>query len=242
MPRTPFLHPDEYFASRRPDHDLARAALVVCIVAVATTAAVGAVGWAFTQQLDVMIPVDNPAHTPDWACENYEEMEVSSPAGCADDVPETTQVNLGDRVWEEFRGYLPFVFVGVFAAWLGAAVLAHLVTAVAGGEGSFAGTLAVSGWAAGPNLLQVVLGGAVAVDRIRALSLSSDPDVAVQQLQSVATFGDGLPTIAILLLVTVWKAFVWAAGLRRARNVTPDAARAIAAVAAAVAFFSGLAS
>ncbi|MFC6725846.1 hypothetical protein ACFQE1_16030, partial [Halobium palmae] len=81
-----------------------------------------------------------------------------------------------------------------------------------------------------------------AVDRVRSLSLSSDPGVAAEQLQAVATFGDGPAMVVLLLVVTVWKAFVWAAGLRSARNVSPDASRAIATAAAVVAFLGGVAS
>jgi hypothetical protein len=163
VPRTPLLHPDEYFEKHPPEHDLARATGVVLLVAIVATAAAGVIGWTFAQALDVMVTVENPAHTPEWACENFADSGLSTPEGCGADVSATTQVNLGEQVWERFRGYLPLVFVATFAAWVVAAVLVHAATAFAdGAEGPFTATLAVSGWAAAPNLLQAVVGTAVA--------------------------------------------------------------------------------
>jgi hypothetical protein len=45
MVPTPLLRPDEFFEDRAPDLNLGRAALVVLLVALVSTAAVGAFGW-----------------------------------------------------------------------------------------------------------------------------------------------------------------------------------------------------
>ncbi|MFC4358555.1 Yip1 family protein [Halobium salinum] len=243
MPRTPLLHPGEYFAERPPEDDLLRAAAVVLLVALATTAAAAVVGLTFAERLDFMVTVDNPAHTPEHMCDAFATSEMSTPSGCGEDVPETTQVNFGQKVWEEFRGFLPLVFVVTVVAWVGAAVLAHAATAFAdGASGSFAGTLAVSGWAAGPNLLQVALGTGFVYLRLQSLTVPSDPAAAVAKLETLATFGSGLPMVAVLLVVTAWKAVVWSVGLRRARDISADASWTIAGVAAALAFLGGLAN
>lgn len=231
MPRTPLLHPDEYFERSPPAREFGLALAIAVAVALATTAGVGVVGWAFAGKLDVQVTVDNPAHAPDWACDD-EFSDIPTPEGCAPDVPETTQVNLGQQVWEEFTGYLPLVFVLGVLAWPVVAAVLHGLSALAGGEGSLAGTLTVAAWASVPELVRVVGASAYVVWRIQRITLPREPEAAVERLRTLTEFGTQAPVLVLGILVTAWQAYIWTHGLRHARSLSLGAAARVAGVAA----------
>ena len=238
MPRTPLLHPGAFFDERAPTLDVGRALVLGLLLALVTTAGAGLVGWAFVDALDVTVSVDNPAHTPDWVCEQQAEAftDMSTPSGCGDDVPETVERDLGELVWDEFVGLLPWVLLGALLAGLGTAVTFHVLTALAGGEGSFGDTLAVTAWGATPLVVQTVAGGGYTVFRIQRLALPNQPEAAVERLATLTTFGNRLPLVVLALVVTAWQVTIWTHGLRHARNVGFDAALAGAGLVGAVSF------
>lgn len=113
-PRTPLLRPKSYFESHDGSPPLKHAAL------------------------DATVEVENPDHTPEWACENFAESGMSTPSGCDPSVPETVERDLGSIVYEELSWLLwtPLFLVPVF--WAVHAPVLHAGGAVVGGEGAFA--------------------------------------------------------------------------------------------------------
>lgn len=243
MPRTPLLHPDAYFESRT-DFSVGTAVGIALLVALATTTGFGFVGWAVTQQLDVMVTVDNPNHTPDWVCEQQGEVftDMPTPEGCSDDVPETKQVNLGRQVWERLVGYLPAVFLTSLVGWVVVAACLHALSAAFDASGSFGRTLFVAAWGGVPLVFQVAGGGVYAAMRLRSMTFGNDPQVAVQQLQSLAAGSSGLVVTLLSLVVVAWQVVIWGYGLRDARDVDLGGGFVAAGAVGFVVFLLGLAS
>lgn len=232
MPRTPLLHPDAFF-EERPHLDVGTALVLGLLLALVTTAGVGVFGLVFTDALDATVAVDNPAHAPDWVCDMNTDSGVSTPSGCAEDIPETVDRELGALVWEEFVNLLPFVFVGALVAGLLTAVGLHLLSGLGDAQGSFGDTLAVTAWGATPLVVQTVGGVGYLSYRIRGLDLPSQPEAAIDQLATLSTFESQLPLLVLSLVVTAWQAYIWTYGLAHVRDVRFDTAALAAGVVGA---------
>ncbi|WP_224447607.1 Yip1 family protein [Haloprofundus salilacus] len=233
MPRTPLLHPDEYFRERTPGLGFGRALAVALVVALLTTAAIGFVGWQFSEALDTTVTVENENRPPDWVC----EQNGDDWPGC--DEPATREMNLGDELWDRFAGLLPLVFLLSLLGWVAVGVLLHLLSR-GGDRGTFGDTLAVAAWGGVPMLVQSVVGVVGAMRVIRETSFSQNPQTLVQQLQGLQSFLDWPVATALGLIVTGWQLFVWRAGLEHARGLDSDVALLVAGFVAFVTFVLGL--
>ena len=257
MVPTPLLRPDEFFAERAPGLSLARAGAVVLLVAVVTTAVVGAFGWTLSQRLTATTQIENDARPPDWVCESRAgaDGETETTAGTAGatptgsatettgfgvdgmmqeacDQPKQRTVVVGDLFWDAFSGRLPLVFVGVLFGWPLLAVGLHVASAVVGGRGSFLDTLAVAGWGMLPGVAQAVVGFALLYAALGSIDLAgSNPEVLATQIQSLSRRARG-DTALLSLAGSCWQGYVWAFGLKRARDLsTGEAALAGGGVA-----------
>jgi len=241
VPRTPLLHPDDYFEAHTPGHSIARTLALAVLVAAGTTAGVLAIGWVVTQSIDATVAVDNPAHTPDWVCEQQREAftDQPTPGGCAQSVPETVDRDLGDLVWDAFVDRMPLVFVAVFVAWVVVAGVLHALSALVGGEGSFADTLAVAAWGGVPTLLQVIAGLAEISLRLQSVSFGSNPEQVASEIQRLAATGHSLPWYLVVAVVALWQGYLFAFGLVHARDLDLDAAALVAGVLALASFLLG---
>ncbi|QCJ47471.1 Yip1 family protein [Haloprofundus sp. MHR1] len=233
MPRTPLLHPDEYFRERAPGLDFGYALVLAVVVALLTTAAVGFVGWQFSEALDTTITVENENRPPDWVCEDNGD----DWPGC--DEPETRELNLGDELWDRFVGLLPVVFFSSLLGWLVVGVFLHLLSR-GGGRGTFGDTLAVAAWGGVPMFVESAVGLVAASRVVRGTSFSQNPEVLLQQLQELQSFLDWPLTFAVGLVVAGWQLFVWRAGLEHARGLDSDAALGVAGLVAFVVFLLGV--
>lgn len=230
------VRPQAFFEERPPSRSLGAAAGVVVATALLTTAGVGAIGRMVTARIDATRTETVHEPLPDYHCEMLEESGTNNtPRGCTIDEPVTREVDVGAEVWEEFVGYLPFVFVVAIVAWLLVAVGLHVASALAGGDGSFAATLAVAGWATVPELIQIPVGLAGAYVRLEGESFTS-PEQLEQLVGSSADPTGVLLTAAVL----IWQAYIWTHGLRRARDLSVDEAAFAAGVVAVVSFLLSL--
>jgi hypothetical protein len=241
VPRTPLLHPDDYFESHTPGHSLGLTLALAFLVAAGSTAGVLGIGWVVTQSIDATVAVDNPAHTPDWVCEQQREAftDQPTPEGCAASVPETVERDMGDLVWDAFVDRTPLVFVAIFVVWVVVAGVLHALSAVFGGEGSFVDTLAVAAWGGVPTLAQMVAGLVEISLQIQSLTFGSNPQQVAAEIQRLAAGGHSLPWYLVAAVVALWQAYLFAFGLVHARDLDLDAAALVAGSLALLSFLLG---
>lgn len=241
MVLTPLLRPDEFFEDRAPDLNLARAALAVLLVALVSTAAVGAFGWLLSERITATTEVPNEERPPDWVCDDEADSEAEQmlQEGC--DQPKQKTVAVGDLLWDAFAERLPLVFVGAFIAWPMYAVGLHVLSALAGGKGSFLDTLAVAGWGMVPTMAQALVGLGLLYVALGSIDLAaSDPETLASQVQSLSGRVQGDNAI-ISLAAACWQGYVWTFGLKHARNLSTGGAAFAGGGVAMVAFLFGLA-
>lgn len=215
-PRTPLLRPGRYFAAHDGSPPLKHAALAVLVVAVATAGGAALIIDQLAAALDVPVTVDNPAYPGDMFCGENSAYD-DTPSGC--DEPKTVERELGALVAEEFS-WLPFATLLLVPVWwLFQATVLHLTSALADGEGSFDGTLAVAGWGMVPSLVRLVgVAGFIAVS-VQSITAPADPDGAVQALR-VAMTGVQPLSFGLAFLAAVWAGAIRTYGLADARDLS----------------------
>lgn len=220
-PRTPLLRPRAYFASHDDRPPLRHAAVAVAVVAVVAAGGMAVFLGEFAAALDVPVEVDNPAHTDETVCET--SAFTPTPSGCDSSVPETVERDLGAMVAEEFSWVPVAALVVVPAFWVVQAGVLHAGSAVVGGEGPFAGSLAVAGWGMVPGVARTVGVGAFVLHRLRATRVSGDPESAVAAVET-AVAGLGSVSLVAAVVVAVWAGAVRVYGLAAARDIEVGAA------------------
>lgn len=228
---TLLLRPGEFFEDRPPEQSLGGAAAVAVLVAFLTTVAVGLMGWFFASSIDATITRTIVEPWPESACAGFESMEGSSvPEQCTIDEPKTEEVDLGGLVWEAFLDRLPLVFLTPLLGWVLTGAALHVTSALFEGEGSFLGTLSVAGWSMVPQVVQLLGGGLLFYLTVGGTDFSSDPEVLRGQLEGLVNLGFGVPGAVLAIAVVVWQAYIWAHGLREARDLDPIDAIWVAAI------------
>lgn len=229
--------PHRYFEENAPSDSLGQAAVVVLFVAVVSSLAFLALGWVLSQQIDVTTTVTTMEPWSDARCAPFREMNSSSnvsslPEPCTIDEPRTKQVHLGQKAYSVFAERIPFVFFGVLLGWPLTAIGLHVLSAFSRSEGSFANTLAVAGVGMAPSVLQALAVTGTMAWKARSMTFGSDPATVANRLREIAESASDPVVIAAILAVAVWQAWIWAAGLERARNMDPGSAKAAAGVVA----------
>ncbi|WP_188975543.1 YIP1 family protein [Halocalculus aciditolerans] len=226
------VRPDAFF-ERDGAWSLGRAFGVVLAVSAVTTAAVAAMGWLFTSNIDATVTVTTMEPWSDATCESFAEMN-STPEPCTIDEPQTKQVSVGAKVWSAFVGRLPFVFVASLLGWVLVAAALHAATWLLGGEGSFAGTLTVAGWAVVPTIVQAAFALVGFTLLVRGTAFSNDPEVLVQQLRTLSSSTGNAWAAVGGLVAGVWQAYIWTHGLAHARSLRVSDAAVAAGIVAVV--------
>lgn len=210
--------PATFFDRRSPRRSLGSASGVVLAIALLTTTGVAAVGWQFATSIDATVTETVMEPWPAETCESFQEMN-HTPEPCTIDEPRTREVDVGAEIWQMLVGKLPLVFFGTLLGWVLIAAGLHVVSVMFDGEGSFGATLSVAGWAMVPQVVQLAVGLASASLLIHGTTFSSDPAALADQLERLASGSAGLAAAVATVVVTVWQAYIWAYGLRRARNL-----------------------
>lgn len=232
----PPLRPSRYFEERAPGLSLGRALVVVLLVAVVVTAAVGVVGNALAASTEGTVTETTMEPWSDEQCESFEQMNTThTPEPCAIDEPRTRERPVADVVRNAMGQVLPFVFAAVPVAWLLTAVGLHVVSAFAGGRGSFTETLAVAAWGMVPTAASaLVVTGVMYWDFRHTTIRASSPEAFQRQAEAFLASQPDLLFAAVNLLAVAWAAYVHFHGMRHARDLSRDDAAVTAGVVAVV--------
>ncbi|MWG35509.1 Yip1 family protein [Halomarina oriensis] len=226
----PLRRPDSYFQRHTPGLRLRRAMTVALLVALVATATIGVFGYTLAERAgDTTVTVDNENRPDEWVCEQHGD-DPDSPFADGCDQPAEREVRASSLVWDAVEGQLPLVFFASLSGWFFGGVGMHLLTALAGGEGSFGDSLAVAGWAQAATLPQFVVLGVVFFTFASGFDFGGGEAALRSQ---VATLRSDLQHPLVVLgavVTTVWQAAVYYHGMRHARNVSSDAALGIAVV------------
>lgn len=230
-------NPHRYFEEHPPAESIGQAAVIVFVVATLSSLAFLALGWVLSQQIDVTTTVTTMEPWSDARCEPFREMNNSSnvsslPEPCTIDEPRTKEVHLGEKAYSVFAERVPLVFFGILIGWPITAVGLHVLSALAESEGSFANTLAVAGVGMAPSVLQTFAVTGTMAWQAQSMTFGSDPTTVGNRLREMAEAGSHPVVIIAILVVAVWQAWIWAAGLERARNMHPGDAKFAAGVVA----------
>jgi hypothetical protein len=228
-PRTPLLHPDSYFGSKRAS--LLRASVVVFLVALVLTGSFLAMGAVFADRMDGTIEVDNPARPSDWVCEEHgDDPDSAFSAGC--DEPKTYEKRMGDVLVEAFTDRVDTLFFGTFLAWMFVAVVLYVLAKIVGGSGGFVETLAVAGWGMAPSVVGSVLAVVAVYFAVRSVEFGSDPETVARQVRQLADGGVGPASHLVSVGVAAWQGYVWAYGLSHVHDLSIRAAAGVAGLVA----------
>lgn len=236
--------PHRYFEENPPSESIGQAAVIVLLVAVISSVAFLGLGWFLSQQIDATTTVTTMEPWSDARCEPFREMNNSSnvsslPEPCTIDEPRTKEVHLGDKAYSVFAERIPLVFFGVLLGWPLTAVGLHVLSALSQSEGSFTNTLTVAGVGMAPSALQTLAVTGTMAWQVQSMTFGSDPATVANRLREIAGSATHPVVIIAILVVAVWQAWIWAAGLERARNMDPGSAKL---VAGAVALFGAISS
>lgn len=234
--------PHRYFEEHPPADSIGQAAVIVFLVAALSSLAFLALGWVLSQQIDVTTTVTTMEPWSDARCEPFREMNNSSnmsslPEPCTIDEPRTKEVHLGEKAYSVFAERVPLVFFGVLFGWPLTAVGLHVFSAFAESEGSFGNTLAVAGVGMAPSVLQTFAVTGTMAWQVQSMTFGSDPATVANRLREMAQAGTQSAVITAILVVAIWQAWIWAAGLERARSMDAGSAKL---AAGAVALFGAI--
>jgi hypothetical protein len=133
----------------------------------------------------------------------------------------------GDLLRGEAQSYAGWAFVVPFAVWLVLGGLVHLVARSVRGEGGFAETLAVTGWAFVPEFLRLGAG----LVAVRSAAARIDPDASLESFSetfvaALGSFETSLLAVAVVVLLCQWA--IITAGIEETHDL-PTLAAALAA-------------
>lgn len=229
--------PASFFEEHPPSQSIGPAVGVVLATASVVTLGIGATVRIITAQIDATRTETVAEPWPDSRCNAFEKGHpLGTPRNCEIEEPITREVDVGAEVWEGFVGELPGLFVNVIVGWVLLAVVLHVLSAFFGGEGSFLGTLAVTGWASILDTVPVVIGIVTVFVVLLNTSFTSDPDVLAEQFQQLASPIAGGIGLLVSAIVITWQAYIWTRGLQNARRLPSEEASATAGIVAFVQF------
>lgn len=219
------VHPTEYFERKEPAATLPVAAALVGLLALATVIATFVVGSMLAGAVDATVTMDNPERPPDWMCEDPNDAD-STPAGCGE--PKTVERDAGSLVYDATTEYAMMALFAPFLIWLVGGLVLNAAGRVAAGSPSVAGTFALAGWAALPELFRLAVGLAALRYALWNTTITS-VEQAPEALQAAMAPVEPVVTAATILTV-LWQWHLLSGGLA----VDADVPRRVAAVAVGV--------
>ena len=211
------VSPTAFFDERPPAETLPMAAGVVVLFALALVVAVFLVGSLLAGAIDATVTMDNPDRPSEHICEQYaDDPESMFGDGC--DEPATIERDAGVLVQEEVSRYLGYALVGPFVLWVVAAIVLFGAGRLVGGDPSFAGTIALSGWAALPELFRLAAGLVGLWVALKDVTIA-DPDRAVEVLEAALAPVEPLLLVASLLTLG-WQWYLLTGGMANEADIT----------------------
>lgn len=219
------LDPESFFEKHRPASTLPVAIALVVVLAVVAVAAVLLLGSMLAGAVEGTVTVDNPDRPPEPFC-NGDGPSTAFDGDC--DEPETIERDAGALVSEATTEYVGYALVMPFVMWILGGIVLFGAARLALGDPSIAGSFALAGWAALPELLRIVVGLAAlqyVLTDLTITDLENAPAVLESALAPIE------PALAVAtILVTLWQWHLLTGGLR----VDADLSRAAAATATGV--------
>ncbi|WP_440770971.1 YIP1 family protein [Natronorubrum sp. DTA28] len=215
------LSPASFFDERPPAETLPVAAGIVVLFALCFVGSILLIGTMLAGSVDGTVTMDNPDRPPEQVCNTHGEM-----TGC--DEPETIERDMGSMVQEAAHDVLWIGLVGPFVLWLVGGVVLFGAGRLANGDPSFAGSLALAGWAALPEFFRLAAGLGGLWFALEGMTIT-DPDRAATALESAVA--PVQPVLLLASLVTLgWQWYLLTGGLTREAEIS----RAAAAVSVGV--------
>ncbi|WP_331235936.1 YIP1 family protein [Natronorarus salvus] len=197
------------FAKSAPGSSFFAGFAVVLCFAAALAAGVWYVGELLVASTDATVTVDRPGF-------GEEERDA------------------GDLLREEAQSYAGWAFFVPFVVWFSLDGLVHLVARSVHGEGGFAETLAVVGWAFVPESLRLGAG----LVAVRSAASRIDPDAPIESFSETfvaALTSFDAPLLAVGVVVLLCQRAILTAGLEETHDLpTLTAALAVGAPAPAL--------
>lgn len=220
------LHPTDFFERRRPADTLPYAIALVAVLAVATVVATFVVGAMLAGAIDATVTMDNPERPPDWMCD-ADDPDSTPAAGC--DEPKTVERDAGTLVYDAVTGYAPMLLFAPFVMWILGAIVLNVAGRFAGGSPTWIGSLALSGWAALPELGRLVVGVAALRYALWDTTITNVQQ-APAALEAAMAPVDPIVTAATILTVA-WQWHLLSGGLAVDADVSRGSARVVVGVA-----------
>lgn len=223
------LRPGAFFEERPPASTLPVAAGLVVLASIATVGMLFLLGSMLAGTVDGTVTVDNPNRPPDFACDGDSTVEMS---GC--DEPKTIERDAGALVQEAVREFVGVAFVAPLLLWLLGTGTLYVAARVLGGSPSLAGSGALAGWAALPELFRI---GAVLLTFRLALSdiTVTDPEQAPAVIRAAIETIDPV-LLVISLVVAGWQWWLLTGGMVHDADLSRGAAAVATGVPLLVAF------
>lgn len=218
--------PGEYFRRRRPADTLPYAVALVGLLALATVIGTFLVGSMLAGAVDATVTMDNPERPPDWMCD-ADDPESTPAAGC--DEPKTVERDAGSLVYDATTDYAPLLLFAPFLVWVVGGIVLNIAGRIAGGSPSVAGTFALAGWAALPELVRLGVGLAALRYALWNTTITS-VERAPAALEAAMAPVDPIVTAATILTVA-WQWHLLSGGLAIDADVSRGSARVVVGVA-----------
>ncbi|QIO22117.1 YIP1 family protein [Haloarcula sp. JP-L23] len=223
--------PGAFFERRADRLSGFRGAGLAAALALLLTTVLGVALRLFSQQFTGTTTVDNPAYPGDVFCEDG--VGGMTPSGC--DEPATMTVEISSLLWQEIADRLPWLFVGLLFVWFGLAVALHVGAWLGSGTGRFGESMEVAAWGLVPTVVVTgVAGVALVYFATQADLAGATPETLLSEVRTLQSGVSGLTFLLIQIAGAAWQAYVWAAGLRVAHELSRRAAVVVAVVVATV--------
>ncbi|RQG99701.1 Yip1 family protein [Natrarchaeobius oligotrophus] len=210
------LSPAAFFDDHPPASTLPIAAGIVFLFALALVGSVSLLGSLLADAIDATVTMDNPNRPPDPICDAHAD-DPDSPIGRNCDEPATIERDAGELAREAVHEYLPFALIGPFLLWGVGAVVLYGAGRLSGGTPTFAGSLALAGWAAVPEFFRFGV-GLVGIHVALSDVTITDPERAADVV--TAAIGPLEPVfLAASVLTLAWQWHLLTGGLTREANI-----------------------
>ena len=219
--RTLLVAPTAFFDERPPAETLPIAIGLVVVYAVCLVGALVLLGSILAGSIDATVTVDNPDRPPEPICDQHGD-DPDSVFGQNCDEPETIERDAGALLQETMQEYLWVALVGPFMLWLLGTGVLYVAGRLAGGMPSFAGTMALAGWAALPEFLRLgiaLLVFHVAFSDVTITDPESETDVLLETIASQEPL-----LLAVSLVTIVWQWLLLTGGLTNDADIPWESA------------------
>jgi hypothetical protein len=140
--------------------------------------------------------IDNPNRPADWACDNFAEMNTSTPAACGE--PKQIDVDRSRHAATAIRQLVPGVLLGLIGLWV---LFSGLFAAA---ETDTSDLFVASAWTLPPLALPAVARTAVVIERAPSRSWPGELDALAEAARRAVLADGATVVIAASVVAVVW--------------------------------------